>query len=131
MLHRTVITKADTCITYAFKRTGTKTECSSAHDLDKYFDFVPYESSLIEVGDIVLWNQDRMELYSGMEILENGAIISHGVWVKIHVGVIESIEPKLVSDFTRNVMPHHVPTIRIRDLSETTTPNFILKRKLD
>lgn len=131
-LRHVIIDKHATCLSYAFDRTGTITDCKQASDLESYYELIPFQKSRIRRGSIVVWENDKEDVSAGFEIMENGMIITSIVKINRHLGVIEDDKGFFVSDVTRKLLPTAVPTIRIRRLLEDcTVPNFILKPKFE
>lgn len=134
-LFETTITKKDTCLSYALKRTGTDTNVEFAEDLRKEFDFISVKETKLEIGDIVAWNKKEQTIVSATSIEENGFIYSNNVFTGFHIGVVEG--DNIVSDLTRSANPYFIPSIRMRYVSlicddyqtKCPYPDFVIRKK--
>lgn len=134
LVHPVVLNKKDTCLTYALKRTNTKTTLSCSHDLDRGAHLVPLidkEYSLY-VGAVVVWEtpNDCTMLATGiMNVGGNPALMYNPVFTKYHFGVVERIDKECnpwlvtISDCVRNRNNNSVPEIRLRLLNLRTDDN--------
>lgn len=131
------LTKADTCLTYALKRTGKFKKSlfgSGAYSLENLHSiFDEYTYSELQVGDIVLWSSKMYYQSFPNEITSDGLILSNDVQRNIHVGVIEKIEESgsiLFSECSRTKMENGgIPILGMRDLASMRFPDYVLQVK--
>jgi hypothetical protein len=128
-MNRVVINRKETCLSYAFKRTGTKSSVEFVTELNEQFVLLPFSVENAKRGSLVVWNDKAHTISAGYEITEEGMIINHEVLIDYHVGVIEDDAITLVSDCTRKILPNAVPCIRVRSFNEVRYPDFILIQK--
>ena len=136
-LFDTTITKKDTCMSYALKRTGINSNVEFAENMHCDFDFIPVKDAKIEVGDIVAWKKKEEIIKAGTSINENGRIETTDVFTKYHIGVVEN--GHLISDLTRSSNPYYIPSIRVRSISlicdnyqtKCPYPDFVIRKKLN
>lgn len=136
-LFDTTITKKDTCLSYALKRTNTETTIEFAEDLEKEFHLIPVKDIKLEIGDIVAWRKKEDIIYSGVSINDEGAITHSPVDTKYHIGVVEG--PTHISDLTRSANAYYIPSIRMRLISLTggdyqtfcPVPDFVIRKKVN
>ena len=127
MLKRTVLTKQDTCFTYAIKRVGLETKLKFLADLPKEaikeFDG---DYKKLQVGDIIGWQGKNKYALLVNEISSIGGkpvIIENPVYVHIHLAVVEEVRTHkgeyliTVSDCVRKENVNSVPEIRLKLLS--------------
>lgn len=128
-MNRVVINRKETCLSYAFKRTGTKSSVEFVTELNEEFVLLPFSVENAKRGSLVVWNHNAHTISAGYEITEDSMIINHEVLIDCHVGVIEDDAVTLVSDCTRKILPNAVPCIRVRSFYEVRYPDFILIKK--
>lgn len=139
-LFDTSITKKDTCLSYAFNRTGTKTTIEFVEDLEKEFEVIPVKETKLEVGDIVAWEKKEKTILAATSITApsneglSEMTFDH-VNTRFHIGVVES--KCLISDLTRSANPYYIPSIRKRYLSlivddyqkQCPVPDFVIRKR--
>ncbi|OPC36182.1 hypothetical protein [Elizabethkingia miricola] len=136
-LFDTTITKKDTCLSYALKRTNTETTIEFAEDLEKEFDLIPVKDTKLEIGDIVAWIKKEEVITAATSIRESGNILYSPVDTKLHIGVVEDFNR--ISDLTRSANAYYIPSIRLRSISliggnyQTfcPVPDFVIRKKVN
>lgn len=116
-------TKADTCLTFAIRRVGLSQLLPLKYEnLEKFFEFIPFDKTEIQECDILLWNEKLTSKIIPNRILEDGRILSTSLFTSIHFGVVE--RDSFISDLSGE------KEIRLRELAATPwTWNFILRLK--
>lgn len=135
-LFDTTITKKDTCLYYALKRTNTETTIEFAEDLEKEFDLIPVKDAKLEIGDIVAWKKKEEVITAATSIRESGNILYSPVDTKFHIGVVEEFDR--ISDLTRSANAYFIPSIRMRLTSliggdyqtYCPFPDFVIRKKV-
>lgn len=134
MLQPVLITREDTCFTYAMKRIGLNQDIidciTEPETIEKYFNLIPFlNKEQFQVGDILYFCKDKRTLNIPIQITGDGIIISHERSIKNHYLVVE--ENDRVSDCTVDSQIYsYVRSIRMRNIqSIETNPDFILRIK--
>lgn len=140
-LLQTTITKKDTCLSYALKRTGIETDIEFVDELEKEFDIIPVKETKIEIGDIVAWEKKEKKIKCATTIKESGLYVSFSqllnseVNTRFHIGVVEGLN--CISDLTRSANPYYIPSLRMRQLvlivedyqAQCPYPDFVIRKK--
>lgn len=130
-LKNVVLTKKDTCLSYALKRVGIETHVEYVNQLEEDFHFIPFSVEACPgEGTLVTWCRKQSKISVPFEITKDGHILNHDVTIDFHIGVIEDSKISMVSDCTRKLMPNHVPCIRIRSFEDVRYPDYILVQKM-
>lgn len=124
-----ILTKDDTCVTYALKRVGINLSIKYASELNNYFEFIPFQKNLATKGTIICWNKRAFISNLTTEITEDGILINHSYIVNEHIAVIEDLNIETASDCIKKGNPNSIPSINIMKLSECREPDFILTIK--
>lgn len=125
------ITKMDTCLTYALKRTGLVSDLCTYEDIHNHFDQFPYLrfKEKLKKGDILLWDKKLEHIWIANKIDENGLITTESVSAYIHFGVYEG--DNLFSDCTRQMAIGNTsfPALRMREIEKSNRPPDWILRK--
>jgi len=133
-LHKVVLYKTDTCLTYVLRRLGkieliNLVNYENIHDYFESYQFTEKRKNKLEIGDILIWQRDSKLFDMPWEIDENGKIIWHRKIIGSHVAIYEGDE--MISDTTRLITPPH-PNLRLRKLNQLyKMPDYILKFNTD
>jgi len=141
-LFQTSISKKDTCLSYAFKRTGIKTTVEFVEDLEKEFEIIPAKEAKIQAGDIVAWEKKEKTISAATSITAPtneglSEMTYDNVNTRFHIGVVES--KCLISDLTRSANEYYIPSIRKRYISlivedcqkQCPFPDYVIRKRYD
>lgn len=128
-LKAVTIQKTDTCLTYAFKRIGFKSEVTDIGELEQHFELLDYFefSNDLKIGDILIFTHNQENVVLGTHITEDGKILFHTINTHRHSVVYEG--EGLVSDVSRTgIKGLTLPSLRMRILKEIKIrPTYILR----
>jgi hypothetical protein len=129
-LHKVILLKTDTCLTYSLRRIGkseliNNVNYENIHDYFISFQFTEKMKNNLNVGDLLLWQRDAKYIDMPWEIDIDGRILWHRKIVGSHVAVYEGTG--IISDNTRLINPPH-PNIRVRKLEQLNKmPDYVLR----
>ena len=132
MLNEVLITKFDTCLTYALKRINLEylidKGLTSIKYIETYFELMDFDINLCQEGLLICWDSNQDEILIPNHISPEGIITENLVVRHYHLGVIEDFN--LVSDCTRKVYDG-IPCIRMRNFDNVRYPDKYLILKDD
>lgn len=127
MLKEVLVTKFDTCLTYALKRTNLEYLISmgltSIKYIDDFFELRDFSPEFCSKGTLVCWDSNQDEILIPNHITSEGILNETYVVRHYHLGVIEDV--KCVSDCTRKVFDG-IPSLRIRSFDDVRYPDKYL-----
>lgn len=126
-MEHVILKKNDTCLTYSLKRIGFEKYLDYS-DLKTYFEYIKFNTNILNPGDILLWDKKKYKHWVPNEITKEGIIKSKNLLLGFHLGVYEGNDN--FSDVTRRTdgAPQYYPYIRMRSLSEISRkPDYILQ----
>lgn len=129
-LHKVILFKTDTCLTYALRRIGklelvNEVNYENIHDHFLSFQFTEKLKNKLQVGDMLLWQRDVKYVDMPWEIDIEGKILWHRKITGSHVAVYEG--NGIISDNTRLIYPPH-PNLRVRKLEQLNKmPDYVLR----
>jgi len=127
-IHKVVLDKTDTCLTYALKRIGLDPHLCTYENFNEYFHQMPWKSKKKDLllGSLLLWDKEIKWKWMPVSISKDGLIKSKSIPTGFHFAVYEG--NNLISDCTRlhSISPPS-PTIRMRDMVDfKSNPDWIL-----
>ena len=122
MLKEVILTKRDTCVSYVMRRIGKDKLVDITYDeLLKYVVTNPGDH---KIGDVILYDEKVRSVPYANKIDGTGRIYTLYLKEGFHVGVIESINPPVISDAFMNDS-NLFQQIRLRELFK---PNYKVLR---
>jgi hypothetical protein len=129
MIKAVVISKTESCLSYALKRIGADDLLPIDYDRmvsGEHFHVLRWsETADMQAGDLVLWNRDLARSLLPIEITTAGTIVHGYLPTGLHYAVYEG--DGILSDSTRD---GDYPVVRLRKLADCR-PDWILRRRGD
>lgn len=132
ILYHTKVTKNDTCYSYALKRVfgfGISYD-RPLSEYSSHFNAIPYESSQIKIGDILLWDANAYTKEIPVSIDGSGNLTNRTIEMNRHCVVVENVNPIIVSECKLCTEEFNTPHLRIKNIEDfKRLPDKILRLK--